>query len=78
MNQRYDRSVGRTVLGLGILFVIVGLILMLAERFHIHLGRLPGDIAWEGKRGSFYFPIVTCALLSILLTLGMWLLGKWK
>jgi hypothetical protein len=78
MNQRYDRSVGRTIAGLGALLVVLGLLIMLAERFHIRLGRLPGDIAWEGKNGSFYFPVVTCLLISVILTLGMWLFGKLK
>ena len=78
MNQRYDQSVGRTIAGLGLVLVVVGLLMMLAERFQIRLGRLPGDIAWEGKNGSFYFPIVTCVLVSLLLTLGMWLMGKLK
>jgi hypothetical protein len=70
--------VGRTVAALGIVLVIIGLLMMLGERFHIRLGRLPGDIAWEGKNGSFYFPIVTCVLVSVALTLGMWLLRKFK
>ena len=58
--------------------MVIGLLIMLAERFYIPLGRLPGDIAWQGKNGSFYFPIVTCVLLSLALTLGMWLLGKFR
>jgi hypothetical protein len=37
------------------------------------LGRLPGDIAYQGKHGSFYFPVVTCILLSVVLTLVLWL-----
>jgi hypothetical protein len=78
MNQRYDQSVGRTIAGLGVALVVIGLLVMLAERFHIRLGRLPGDIAWEGKKGSFYFPVVTCVLVSLVLTVGMWLLGKLK
>jgi ABC-type tungstate transport system substrate-binding protein len=76
MNQRYDQSVGRTIAGLGLVLVVVGLLMMLGERFHIRLGRLPGDIAWEGKNGSFYFPVVTCVLVSLVLTLGMWIVGK--
>jgi hypothetical protein len=78
MNQRYDRIVGRTIAGLGVTLVVIGLLIMLAERFHIPFGRLPGDIAWQGKNGSFYFPIVTCILVSLVLTVGMWLLGKLK
>ena len=78
MNQRYDQSVGRTIAGLGLVLVVVGLLVMLGERLNIRLGRLPGDIAWEGKNGSFYFPIVTCILVSAALTLGMWLFRKLK
>jgi ABC-type tungstate transport system substrate-binding protein len=76
MNQRYDQSVGRTIAGLGLVLVVVGMLMMLGERFQIRLGRLPGDIAWEGKNGSFYFPVVTCVLVSLVLTLGMWIVGK--
>lgn len=39
----------------------------------LRFGRLPGDIAYQGKHGSFYFPIVTCILLSVALTLIIWL-----
>jgi hypothetical protein len=39
----------------------------------LRLGRLPGDIAYQGKHGSFYFPVVTCILLSVVLTLVLWL-----
>jgi Protein of unknown function (DUF2905) len=39
----------------------------------MRLGRLPGDIAYQGKHGSFYFPVVTCILLSVVLTLILWL-----
>ncbi len=67
---------GRLVVKIGIGVVVVGLVLMLAERFNIRLGRLPGDIAYQGKNGSFYFPIVTCVLASVVLTLVMWLFGR--
>ena len=40
------------------------------------LGRLPGDIAIRGEHGGFYFPIVTCLLVSLVLTLIFWLAGK--
>jgi hypothetical protein len=78
MNQRYDQIVGRTIAGIGVALVVIGLLMMLAERLNIPFGRLPGDIAWQGKNGSFYFPVVSCIVLSLVLTLGMWLLGKLK
>jgi len=40
------------------------------------LGRLPGDIRWEGESGSFYFPIVTCLLVSLLLSFALWVIGR--
>ena len=52
----------------GILLILIGGGVYLAAKFGIPLGRLPGDIRIEGKNGSFYFPIVTSILLSIILT----------
>lgn len=61
---------------LGVILVIVGLLVMLGERLPPRLGRLPGDIVIRGKNSAFYFPIVTCLLISAILTLVMWLLGR--
>jgi hypothetical protein len=63
---------GRLFIYAGILLVIVGLLIVLGERAGIHLGRLPGDIRIEGRRGGFYFPIVTCLLLSAILSAVAW------
>jgi Protein of unknown function (DUF2905) len=68
--------VGRFLIGAGILLVIAGLVVILGDRVGIHLGRLPGDIRIEGRRGGFYFPIVTCLLLSGILTLIGWLFSR--
>jgi hypothetical protein len=64
---------GRLLIGVGILLVLAGSALILLERIGIRLGRLPGDIRIEGRHGAFYFPIVTCLLVSALLTLISWL-----
>jgi hypothetical protein len=63
---------GRYLIGAGLLLLIAGAFFILADKLGIHLGRLPGDIRIEGKRGSFYFPIVTCLLISAVLTLVSW------
>ena len=60
---------------LGMLVVIVGVIVLLAEKFGLPLGHLPGDFSWRGKNSSFYFPLTTCLLLSALLSLLLYLLG---
>ena len=60
----------------GVALIVVGLLVTFGERLPLRLGRLPGDIRIEGKNGGFYFPIVTCLLLSAVLTLVMWLFGR--
>ena len=72
------REFGRMLIGLGLIIALFGGVLLLGGRLPLRLGRLPGDIAISGRRGSFYFPIVTCLLLSALLTLVMWLIGQMR
>jgi len=70
------RQLGRLMVFAGAALAAVGALLWLAARPGgppLHLGRLPGDIAYQGKHGSFYFPVVTCILLSAALTLVVWL-----
>jgi hypothetical protein len=67
---------GRLLINAGILLLIAGLVIVLGERLGIRVGRLPGDIHIEGKRGSFYFPIVTCLLVSVALSLISWLFTR--
>jgi ABC-type tungstate transport system substrate-binding protein len=69
------REFGKTLIFLGLIVAGLGVVLFLGGRLPLRLGRLPGDIAVEGRRGSFYFPIVTCLLLSVVFTLAMWLVG---
>jgi hypothetical protein len=59
----------------GLVLAAIGGLMLVGSRLPLRLGRLPGDIAIEGRRGSFYFPVVTCILLSALLTLVMWLIS---
>ncbi|HXR10088.1 MAG TPA: DUF2905 domain-containing protein [Candidatus Acidoferrales bacterium] len=67
------RELGKVLLIAGVLLAFGGASLMLGGRLPLRLGRLPGDIAYRGKHGSFYFPVVTCLLLSAVLTLLFWL-----
>ena len=64
---------GRTLIILGLVLVAVGVLITFGERLPIKLGRLPGDIVIRGKNSVFYFPIVTSLLLSVILTLAMWM-----
>ncbi len=74
--SRYSRIVGRFLILAGIVLVILGFVVIGADRIGIHLGRLPGDIRVEGRRGGFYFPIVTCILISVLLSVISWFFSK--
>jgi ABC-type tungstate transport system substrate-binding protein len=69
------RELGRWLLISGLILAAVGGMLLLGGRLPLRLGHLPGDIAIEGRRGSFYFPIVTCLLLSVALTFVFWLVA---
>ena len=60
-------QLGRILIFIGILCVIAGVVSTLLGRF-IHLGRLPGDILVNGEHGTFYFPIVSCIVISVVLS----------
>jgi hypothetical protein len=69
------REVGRTLLLLGGLIILVGALVYFGGRLPFRLGRLPGDIVHRGEHTAFYFPIVTCLILSAALSLLFWLFG---
>ncbi len=60
--------IGKWLIILGIILIILGIFFVYGSRF-FPLGRLPGDIKIEKKNFVFYFPITTCLLLSLILTL---------
>jgi hypothetical protein len=69
-------DLGRILIGLGLLLLIAGGLLLLLGRTGMPLGRLPGDIAYRGKNVSFYFPLGTSILLSVLLSVVFYLLSR--
>lgn len=69
-------SLGKTLITLGGLILLAGFLVTLLEKSPLKLGRLPGDIVLKGKHGAFYFPVVTCLLLSVVFSLLMWLLRR--
>ncbi|MGA3166702.1 MAG: DUF2905 domain-containing protein [Terriglobia bacterium] len=69
-------QLGRFLVVVGVILVALGLIVMAGPRFSFFgLGRLPGDIAYKGKNFQFYFPLVTCLVLSAAVTLLFWLIS---
>jgi hypothetical protein len=67
---------GRSLIVIGLLMIVAGLVVTYGGRLPIRLGRLPGDIAIHGKNSSFYFPLTTCILLSVVLSLVLWILRR--
>jgi hypothetical protein len=74
--REYPQNVGRTLIVLGVLFVIAGLALEYGPRLPFRIGRLPGDIYFHRGNTTFYFPIVTCVLVSVVLTLVLWIFDR--
>jgi len=69
-------QVGRFLVIVGVVMVAAGLLLMAGAKFNFWgLGRLPGDVAYKGKNTTIYFPIVTCLVVSAVLTLLFWLVS---
>lgn len=71
-------DLGRTILLVGIFLVVLGGILLLLGRAGLPIGRLPGDITVRGKHSTFYFPLMTCILLSIVLSVISWLIQHFR
>jgi hypothetical protein len=69
------RDFGKLLVIAGALIALVGVIVMIGGRLPLRLGRLPGDISYRGKNGSFYFPVVTCLVVSAVLTFVFWLVN---
>ena len=63
------RELGKLLLILESCWLLSAPFLHVGGRLPLRLGRLPGDIAYQGNNSSFYFPIVTCIVLSVALTL---------
>jgi len=72
MRDNTSMGIGRTLILVGIVLVIVGVLSTLGVR----IGRLPGDIEIRGKNSVFYFPIITCILISVVLSLISWLFRR--
>jgi hypothetical protein len=63
-------GIGRTLILAGVALIVIGVLVTLG------VGRLPGDIYYRGRNTTFYFPIVTCVVVSVVLSLVMWLINK--
>ncbi len=71
-------DLGKLLVLAGAIAILAGVILMLAGRAHIPLGRLPGDFVYRGKNSTFYFPLATSLLVSVVLSLVLYLIGRFR
>ena len=70
-------SLGKVLITVGLVFVAVGGLLLFSDRLSfLRIGRLPGDVIYRRGNFTFYFPIVTSIVLSLILTLLFWVFGR--
>lgn len=67
---------GKALLGIGLLVALAGAFLVLASRLGISWGRLPGDLVFRGRHVSVYLPLGTSIILSIVLSLVLWVISR--
>jgi Protein of unknown function (DUF2905) len=66
----------KVLLGLSLLLALIGAALVVSARLGLPLGRLPGDFAYKGKHVSVYFPLGTCILISVVLSVAVYVLSR--
>jgi hypothetical protein len=71
-------EMGRILVVLGVALVVIGGIVMLLGRTGMPLGRLPGDFLYRGKNTTLYFPLASSILISIVLSIVLFLVGRMK
>jgi hypothetical protein len=71
-------ELGKIIFVIGLIVVLIGAVIMFAARFGLPLGRLPGDVVYRGKHVSVFFPIGTSILISIVLSLILYLLSRFN
>jgi Protein of unknown function (DUF2905) len=71
-------DLGRMLVVFGGLLLVFGLLLIFAGKLHLPIGRLPGDIVYRGKHTTFYFPLATSILLSVILSLVLYFVNRMR
>ncbi len=69
-------NIGRALIIVGLILAGAGVLFTLGDKLPFKPGRLPGDIIIRGKGSTFYFPVMTCVLLSVVGSLILWLAGR--
>ena len=71
-------DLGKLLIVIGGLLVLAGVVVMLIGRTGLPLGKLPGDITYRGKNTTVYFPLATSILISVVLSLVLYLVSRFR
>jgi hypothetical protein len=71
-------ELGKLLILLGVTLVVVGAVVMLLGRMNLPLGRLPGDFLYRGKNTTVYFPLATSVVVSVVLTILLYVISRWR
>ena len=71
-------EIGRILIFCGAVLLVVGVAILLLGRTNLPIGRLPGDIFYRGKNTTFYFPLATSILLSVVLSIVLYVIGRFR
>jgi Protein of unknown function (DUF2905) len=69
---------GKILIVIGAVLVVAGIALTLLGRMNLPLGKLPGDVVYRGKNTTIYFPLATSILVSVVLTILLYVVGRWR
>ena len=71
-------EIGRILIFCGAVMLVIGVAILLLGRTNLPIGRLPGDIFYRGKNTTFYFPLATSILLSLVLSIVLYVIGRFR
>jgi hypothetical protein len=71
-------EIGKWLVLLGMMLVVAGVVVMLLGRMNVPLGRLPGDFLYRGKNTTVYFPLATSVIVSVVLSILLYLVSRWR
>jgi hypothetical protein len=69
---------GKTLIVLGLALVAAGVVVLVLGRVNLPPGRLPGDFVYRGKNTTLYFPLATSVLVSVVLSIVVYVVGRWR
>jgi hypothetical protein len=71
-------DLGKLLIMMGLVLIVAGALLTVLGRANLPLGRLPGDIVYRGKNTTFYFPLATSVVVSVVLSIILYVVGRWR